>query len=216
DTLIACDSLAQAMGDMITKEEKILFPVAMEHLTTSEWVEARRGEAEIGYAYIDPPAAWPGTGGERTLVSLDRVEGMSASAPRPELLHLNTGALTAEQISLLLDALKIDLNFVDENDEVRFYSDGERLFPRSPGVIGRKVQNCHPASSVHKVQQIIDAFRAGTQDVADFWIQLHGKFIHIRYLAMRDADGNYRGTLETVQDVTDIRELTGERRLVDW
>ena len=105
---------------------------------------------------------------------------------------------------------------VDENDEVRFYSEGERIFPRSPGVIGRKVQNCHPPQSVHKVQEILDAFRAGTKDVADFWIEIQGRFLHIRYFAMRDANGAYRGTLETVQDVTGIRALEGQRRLVDW
>ncbi len=119
-------------------------------------------------------------------------------------------------MDLLLGTLKIDLSFVDENDEVRYYNEGERIFPRSPGVIGRRVQNCHPPQSVDKVQEIIDAFRAGEKDLADFWIQLQGRFVHIRYFAMRDADGTYRGTLETVQDVTEIRALQGERRLVDW
>ncbi len=116
----------------------------------------------------------------------------------------------------MLGALPFDLSFVDEHDEVRYYSEGERTFPRSPGVIGRKVQNCHPPRSVDKVQEIVDAFRAGEKSVADFWIQAHGKFVHIRYFAMRDAAGAYRGTLETVQDVTAIRALEGERRLVDW
>jgi len=99
---------------------------------------------------------------------------------------------------------------------VRYYSEGERIFPRSPGVIGRKVQNCHPPASVHKVQQILDAFRAGEKDTAEFWIELQGRFLHIRYFAIHDAAGAYRGVLETVQDGTAIRALQGQRRLLDW
>jgi hypothetical protein len=99
---------------------------------------------------------------------------------------------------------------------VRFYSEGERIFPRSPGVIGRRVQNCHPPASVHKVQEIVDAFRAGEKDVAEFWIDMQGKFLHIRYFALRDTAGAYRGAVEMVQDATHIRALEGQRRLVDW
>ena len=116
----------------------------------------------------------------------------------------------------MLTALPVDISFVDENDEVRFYSEGERIFPRSPGVIGRKVQNCHPPASVHKVQEIVDAFRAGDKDVAEFWIEMGGKFLHIRYFAIRDSAGAYRGAVEMVQDATHIRALEGQRRLVDW
>ena len=132
------------------------------------------------------------------------------------LLQLTTGGLTLEQLNLMLTTLPIDFQFVDEHDQVRYYSEGERIFPRSPGVIGRKVQNCHPPSSVHKVQQIIDAFRAGDKSTAEFWIELGGKFLHIRYFAVRDASGAYRGVVETVQDVTGIRALEGQRRLLDW
>ena len=124
--------------------------------------------------------------------------------------------MTLEQLNLMLGGLPIDVSFVDAHDEVRFYSEGQRVFPRSPGVIGRKVQNCHPSASVHKVQEIIDAFRAGREEHAEFWITLNERFLHIRYFAMRDPDGVYRGVLETVQDVTDIRALQGQRRLLDW
>jgi DUF438 domain-containing protein len=117
----------------------------------------------------------------------------------------------------MLTHLPVDLSFVNENDEVVYYSQTkERIFPRSPGVIGRKVQNCHPPKSVDTVQKILDEFRAGKKDVADFWIQLQGKFFHIRYFALRDVSGNYRGTLEVSQDITDIRKLDGQKRLLDW
>jgi DUF438 domain-containing protein len=116
-----------------------------------------------------------------------------------------------------LKHLPLDLSFVNEDDEVVYYSQGkERIFPRSPGVIGRKVQKCHPPKSYHVVQKILDEFRAGTKDVADFWIQMKGKFILIKYYAVRDGKGNYRGTLEVSQDVTEIRKLEGQKRLLDW
>jgi DUF438 domain-containing protein len=100
---------------------------------------------------------------------------------------------------------------------VRFYSEGpERIFPRSPAVIGRKVQNCHPPKSAHMVQDILDAFRAGEQSLAEFWIDLGGKLIHIRYFAVRDKENTYRGCLEVSQDVAGIRALKGERRLLEW
>lgn len=129
---------------------------------------------------------------------------------------LNTGALTLAQADLMLSALPLDFSFVDEDDRVRYYSEGDRIFPRSPGVIGRKVQNCHPPESVHKVQAIIDAFRAGERDTAEFWLTIAGRFLHIRYFAVRDAAGAYKGIVETVQDVTAIRALEGQRRLLDW
>ena len=121
-----------------------------------------------------------------------------------------------EQINLLLTNLPVDVTFVDEKDEVRFFSQTkERIFERQAAIIGRKVQFCHPPKSLDAVQRILDDFRAGKRDVAEFWIQMMGKFIHIRYYAMRDAQGVYKGTLEVSQDVTGIRALEGERRLLD-
>jgi hypothetical protein len=125
--------------------------------------------------------------------------------------------LTAEQINLMLMHLPVDISYVDENDKVAYYSQTEeRIFPRSPGIIGRSVQNCHPSKSVHVVDKILGEFKSGKRDSAEFWIQMQGKFIHIRYFAMRDKNGIYRGTLEVSQDVTSIRGLQGDKRLLDW
>jgi DUF438 domain-containing protein len=199
--------MADSMAD---KEEKILYPMAMDQLSEAEWAEIRAGEEEIGYAFVGDVPAWPE--GEAAAVAPDAASRGDAG----ELLELKTGALTLEQLDRALLALPIDFSYVDENDRVRFYSEGERIFPRSPGVIGRRVQNCHPPASVDKVQQIIDAFRAGEKNTADFWLQLGERFVHIRYSAVRDDDGVYKGIVETVQDVTAIRALQGERRLLDW
>ncbi|AEJ19145.1 DUF438 domain-containing protein [Gracilinema caldarium] len=135
----------------------------------------------------------------------------------PGVVKLGEGWMTNEQIDLMLKNLPIDISFVDEHDRVLYYSDNpERIFPRSPGVIGRNVANCHPPKSVHIVQRIVQAFRNKEKKVAEFWLELGGKFVHIRYFPVYDDQGNYRGTLEVSQDVTAIRALQGQRRLLDW
>jgi hypothetical protein len=132
-------------------------------------------------------------------------------------LPLTTGSLTLEQVDLLLTHLPVDVSFIDERDTVRYYSaTRDRIFARTPAVIGRKVQNCHPGKSVHIVDAILKAFKAGDKDTAEFWIEIEGKFIHIRYFAVRDSARAYRGCLEVSQDVTGIRALKGQKRLLDW
>ncbi len=214
-----CLALAKMADDMVNKEEKVLHPMAVDTLSHEEWAAIRAGEGEIGYAFITGVPAWPAE--DQTAGTATGAEAGAAGAPAGPaapagLLALTTGALDLEQLNLMLTLLPIDVQFVDEHDQVLFYSEGDRIFPRSPGVIGRKVQNCHPPASVHKVQQIIDAFRAGDKSTAEFWIELGGKFLHIRYFAVRDASGAYRGVVETAQDVTGIRALEGQRRLLDW
>lgn len=198
--------LVKTVLDMIYKEENVLFPMALEVLDEEDWLRIREGEAAIGYALVEPRGAWKAfAGGEK-----------KERGAREGHVALETGLLTPDQIDLLLNRLPVDVTFVDENDVVKFYSEGTRIFPRSPGIIGRKVQNCHPKASVHVVQRILDAFRAGERDVAEFWIEKDERFIHIRYFAVRDPDGGYKGVVEVVQDATEVRGLTGERRLLDW
>jgi len=207
----AAQAVAKMADDMVTKEEKVLYPMAADTLDEEEWRQIRAGEKEIGYALIGDVPSWP----DAAAAAAGEAAAPPAAAPSGAI-PLTTGALTPDQLAMMLTVLPVDISYVDENDEVRFYSEGERVFPRSPGVIGRKVQNCHPPASVHKVQEIIDAFRAGEKDVAEFWIQLGDRFVHIRYFAVRDSSGTYRGTVEMVQDATHVRALEGQRRLVDW
>jgi DUF438 domain-containing protein len=203
----------QAVDDMVYKEEKILFPTALDVLVEAEWAAMAAGDAEIGYAWIEAPDLPAGARTAAVRATAGPAQGPASTGAQ---LPLTTGALTIEQVDLMLGVLPFDLSFVDEDDRVRFYSEGERIFPRSPSVIGREVRNCHPPASVDKVEEILAAFRAGEKDTAEFWIQLHGKFIHVRYFALRDAGGGYRGCLEVVQDATRIRALEGQRRIVDW
>ena len=203
--------LSTAMADMIYKEEKILLPMSLESLDDTDWARVKRGEEEIGYAWVRPGTDW------RPAVSPEGLPPLPAYQRPGALVELATGALTPEQINLMLTHLPVDITFVDETDTVRYYSGTpERIFPRSPAVIGRQVQNCHPPASVHLVKRILAAFRQGSRSSAEFWIQLNGRFVLIRYFAVRDAGGAYRGCLEVSQDATAIRGLQGERRLLDW
>jgi len=214
------DKLAETLRSMIYKEEHILFPAALERLTEDEWVAVRDQGDEIGYSYARPGRAW--VPGAVTKAQLHGEPTPAAAAPAGPQggIPLSVGLLTAEQIDLMLRSLPVDVTFVDENDEVRYFSQGrERIFQRSPAIIGRKVQHCHPPQSVDKVLRIVEDFRAGKRDVAEFWIQMapagEPLFVHIRYFALRDASGAYRGTLEVSQNLTPLRALEGERRLLD-
>jgi DUF438 domain-containing protein len=205
-------TLPETLGmvdDMVYKEEKILFPTALQVVTDEEWAQMAAGDAEIGYAWIGAPA--------QGAAAASRASGLPPGAAEgPMLLPLPTGALSLAQLDLLFRALPFDLTFVDENDRVRFYSEGDRVFPRSPNAVGREVRNCHPPKSLDRVERILAAFKAGEEDVAEFWIEMSGRFVHIRYLALRDAGGGYAGCLEVVQDATHVRGLERQRRLLDW
>ena len=187
---------------IIFREEQIVYPVALKALPEASWNDMLEQSHDTGWCYINPPLAdikSINTGMKENYVSLD------------------TGHLLPEQINMLLKNLPVDITYVDENDQVVYFSSGShRIFPRSKAIIGRNVQNCHPPDSVHIVNEIIDSFRKGVKDEAEFWIKMKGHFIHIRYFALRNEQKEYRGVLELSQDVTSIRSLEGERRLLDW
>lgn len=188
---------------IVFREEQIVFPVAYRAIPQPAWDEMMGQSYEIGWCYIEPP--------------LPLLSGGDAASGLNGKIDLGTGLLTPEQLMLLFNHLPVDITFVDEHDEVCYFSGAKhRIFPRSKAIIGRKVQNCHPHESVHVVNDILAAFRSGEKDCAGFWIQLKGRFIHIRYFALRDDAGNYKGTIEVSQDATEIRALQGERRLLEW
>lgn len=187
---------------IIFREEQIVFPVAYRAIPEKGWSEMLEQSQEIGWCYGISPSYI----GQKS-------EGNGIS----DFINLDTGLLKAEQIILMLNNLPVDITYVDEQDEVRYFSGAKhRIFPRSKAIIGRKVQNCHPPESVHVVNEIVEAFKNGSKDHADFWIQMKGYFIHIRYFALRDEQGKYKGTIEVSQDVTEIRALQGQQRLLDW
>lgn len=217
--------------DILEKEREVLYPTSLKLLSDEEFTEMRKGDDEIGYCLIDNPPVYQSSHSEnmsfkvneKTSLLTDLQEVLAKhgvttqSSSKDEVLQVSNGKLTLDQINLIYKHLQVDLSYVDENDIVKFYTDSKhRIFPRSPGVIGREVQNCHPRESLSMVEAIIDAFRKGEQDQADFWIDKGDKFIYIIFNAVRDDEGNFKGVLEMMQDVTRIRNLKGSRRLLSW
>ena len=228
--------LAGKMRRMFFMEERILFPNALSRLSELEWAEIRQGEDAIGFAWILPGSAWDPEvirRRETKAPSLSELvaqakPGMydspsqaepAAATPKTlaDALPLSTGSLSLAVLDRILCMLPVDMSFVDAQDRVAWYSDSpHRIFPRSPGAIGRNVKNCHPPKSLATVEHILASFRSGEKDTARFWIEMGGRFIVIEYFAVRDQAGIYLGTLEMSQDATEIRGLEGQRRILDW
>lgn len=197
----------KSIEEMIYKEEQILFPMCMDTLTEIDWYEILNQSEEIGYCIYYPEKKWKpefAKGEEQIVESSDRIK-------------FETGSFTREELESVLNTLPVDITFVDKNDKVKYFSNGkQRIFARPKAVLGRQVQFCHPPSSVHIVNQIVDDFKSGRQDSAKFWINFHGKFTHIAYYAVRNENGEYLGTLEVSQELDEYRNLTGERRILQY
>lgn len=195
-----------AVAEMVFKEEHILLPMSLQKLREEEWAQIAAQSAAFGFCLVDPAARWTGA---------DAAQAKPAAAG--EALAFATGSLTPAQLQALFRSLPVDVTFVDADDRVRYFSDGGgRVFQRPLAVLGRKVQNCHPPASVGTVERILADFKSGAQNVAEFWLQMRGRFVHIRYFALRDEAGTYLGTLEVTQDLTRERTLEGDRRLLQY
>ncbi|TYP56098.1 DUF438 domain-containing protein [Thermosediminibacter litoriperuensis] len=204
-------ALTNKIKEMIFKEEKILLPTAEQKLTEDEWYEIYRSEDEIGYCLVEPEAEW-----KPQRVDLDKMGETIADDTTKGFVKFPTGMLTPKEIELIFNHLPVDITFVDKDDTVRYFSaTKERIFTRPKTIIGRKVQNCHPPASYHIVEKILRNFKEGKKDVEEFWINLHGKLVYIRYFAVRDEAGNYMGTIEVTQEISRIKELQGEKRLLE-
>lgn len=195
-------------------EETVLFPNSLNLLKEEDWITMRKGEEEIGWMLSTNPPTYP----ENQYVhpSEDFTE-RNLDFTSKEASHYDEGYMTIEQVNLLFRTLPLDLTYVDENDKVIFYNRGEeRVFPRSAGIIGREVKFCHPPKSVDTVLKILEEFKKGAKNEASFWINYKERLIYIRYFAVRDANKNYKGVIEMSQDITDIKKIEGEQRLLDW
>ena len=232
----------EKLRDLNSKELEVLLPTSYKLLSDEEFVRMSKNDHEIGYAIINQPGLYvvPGINDSAAQLNannstqsggvsnefLNDLAGLLSKYVGPvggsqvgkdTVLDVATGKLTLDQLNLLFRHLPVDLSYVDENELVKFYSDTpHRIFPRSANVIGREVKNCHPAKSVHVVEEIVEKFRSGEQSQAEFWINKPGLFIYVIYTAVRDENGKFRGVLEMMQDCTHIRELEGSRTLLTW
>ncbi len=195
--------------EMTQKEEEILFPMALDKLTEAEWYEINKQSLEFGFCLYDPPVEWrPEWADEDILTELNTESGN---------VRLPSGGFSAEELMAVLNALPIDVTFVDKNDKVKYFSQGEeRVFQRNRAILNRDVRYCHPPASAHIVDKILDDFKSNRSSRAPFWINMGDKFIHIEYFALRNDNGEYLGTLEVSHDVNRYRELEGEQRILSY
>jgi len=207
--LFAVSTALESVEDMIYKEEKIILPTSLDLLTEEDWYLIYLESPEIGYCLYVPEIDWMPEG-------ID-LSDLAPSVSKSDRVQMPTGSFQLEELIRTFSALPFDLTFVDKDDTVRYFSPGKnRVFERSRTILGRKVQYCHPPKSVHIVNQILADFKSGDQDQARFWIQMGPRLVYIVYYALRGEDGSYQGTLEVTQDATGIRELDGERRLLEY
>jgi len=198
---------SNAIREMISKEEEILFPMAMDKLTDKEWYEIHTQSNEYGYCLFDPVISWIPEG----------VEIKSDSFANAGKIKLPSGILEVLELKSMLNTLPIEITFIDADDKVKYFSQSKhKIFARSRAIIGRDVRLCHPPKSVGTVEQIISNFKSGKENSAPFWINIQNRFIHIEYFAVRDEHKRYLGTVEVVQDLTELRKLEGEKRLLSY
>jgi len=205
-------SLGNILSSHFFKENNILFPAALRVVTDEEWKDIRKEFDEIGYCCFTPQHLTEISPTEE----VEKLKTETIIAPKG-MLQFETGVLSKEEVEAILDSLPVDISFVDREDRVKYFNKAEeRIFVRTKAVLGRKVQLCHPQKSVHIVDKILESFKTGKKDVAGFWIQKGNSLVHIRYFAVRDRNGEYLGTMEVTQDITDIKKIKGEKRLLDW
>lgn len=194
--------------EMIFKEENIMAPMLLDHLTQEEWKKIADESREIGFL-IKKVSEW------NPVISTKDVEVKEEENVQEGLIKLPSGIFNTEQLTWMLNTLPFDITFVDKDDFVKYFSEGkERTFIRTRSIIGRNVSNCHPPASVHIVEKIVSDFKTGRKDQEDFWIKLGDKFVLIRYYAVRNDQGEYLGVLEVTQDIKEIQQIVGEKRLV--
>lgn len=200
---------AKGVAEMVTKEEEILFPMLMDTLTDADWYEVQKQSLDIGFCLYDPPVEWQPEGIESESVNELQKEGAEVKLP--------SGSLTAEELMAILNTGPFDMTFVDKNDKVKYFTQGEeRIFQRNRAILNRDVRHCHPPASAHIVDKILEDFKSGKETRAPFWIQLNGKFIHIEYFALHNEKEEYLGTLEVSQNLTEYRKLEGEQRILSY
>jgi PAS domain S-box-containing protein len=203
--------LLEEVEGMIFKEENILFPTTLEKLSVDEWANVLKESDEAGYVFIEKPKET-----EDLIRELKTAVIEEPAIKEGNIISFPTGEFALKELMGMLNTLPVDITFVDKEDKVKYFSDSkERIFTRTKSIIGRKVQNCHPPQSLDVVEKILNDFKENRKDFHDFWINLMGKLIHIRYFAVRDHEGKYLGTVEVTQDIKPIQELKGEKRLLD-
>ena len=217
------DEAVEGTLSMVSKEENVLIPLSLEHLSATQWTQIASEENEFGHAFGVTPPAWHADPLELANDKLNEMEATASGenaenssdtrTSQDETIRLSTGEFTLAQLEAVFATIPLDITFVDANDKTCYFSHGDtRAFPRPKSCLGRDVYDCHPPKSQEAVRRILTEFKSGKRDVSEFWFKAMGKFLYVRYFAVRDEAGNYLGALETTQDIGPIKALEGENR----
>lgn len=204
------EEIAIALYEMLSthfhKENHVLFPMSLQAIQENEWKEIEEQFNQIGYCPFTPESIRPTQASYRKPSTQQNPDGM---------IYFETGSLSIKELEGLLNALPVEITFVDKNDTFRFFNKPKEVtFVRTTAAIGRKVQQCHPQKSVHLVNQILEDFKSGKKNFVEFWINMGAKTIYIRYFAIRDEKGEYQGCIEVTQNITPIKKIEGQKRLL--
>jgi DUF438 domain-containing protein len=197
---------------MIHKENEILKPMLVDNLTEDDWKVVAAESAQYGYAFAD---AIEGASPSDAAAWLKGEQGQLSRTGDKDF-ELASGHFNARELEAMLNTLPGDITYVNAEGKVQYFSEGKhRVFPRTRTVIGRRVEDCHPPKSLHRVMAVVDSFKSGEKDEEHFWIQKDGLFILIRYYAVRDEDGAYLGVVEVTEEISGLRKLEGSKTLLE-
>ncbi len=211
DQLLA--EMEEAIRNMITKENKILKPMLLDNLTDEDWLTIARESDHIGYAFGDHIEGASPSDAKAWAKGEDAVAQPVSSAND---VNLPSGFFNGNELETLLNTLPLDITYVNADGRVQYFSEAkDRVFPRTRTIVGRTVSDCHPPKSVHMVETLIEQFKKGEKDHEYFWIQKGGQFILIRYYAVRDEEGIYKGVLEVTEEISELRGLKGNKTLME-
>ena len=183
--------------EMIFKEENILIPMVAQAFHVDDWEKMAQDTPQYGYCIVTPEAEWKVEKKPSTIQSKEEIQETGD-------IPLSTGSLSLEQLDLLLNLLPMELSFVDKDNIVKYYNEGngeEKIFKRTKSAIGRDVINCHPPKSHAIVKQLFEQLRSGQKEKEEMWFKKEDKMIHVTYHAVRNAQGEYMGVLEYVQNI---------------
>lgn len=206
EILQKANKVIEKIKEMIFKEHNILFPMAVDTLTEDEWLAIEAESDELGYCLVGPQGKWKPL--NKNIQSKEENQDVQG------YVKFETGSLSFNEISCILNTLPLDITYIDKDDTVKYFTQGERVFARTKAIIGRSVENCHPPSSVAIVTQMLEDFKSGEKENEDFWLRMGDLYIYIRYFAVRDENGEYLGTMEVTQNIQPLQEIQGEKRLL--
>ena len=193
------DGLLTRAQEMIYKEQNILFPICAENFSTEEWYQIYKDTEQYEEIFGVERVAW--TEAESALAAK-----AAPTSGDSNTIALIGGSLTLEQLDAMLNTMPMEITFVDHVDINRYFNDGEKVFKRPTTAIGRDVFSCHPPKVEPIVRGIIESFRNGERDNVAVWLEKVGRPFYVNYMAVRDQNNNYLGTLELVQDMQFAKE----------